>query len=318
MSCGEIGVKIGTAAHQLPTEGLICNGTLSLNSGAAITATAANTSSPAIIVYNGPIVSDGTLVPQFVLNSSGADWGYVGNVSSGVWALGYTTGNWGTTLGSSALTWNSSGNVAVTGTLVVGTTPTLGGSPTSYGSMTLAGEVGGYAGIQFTSTTGNRTFMVSTGTNCDSGVYNVTSGDWDWYVASSGTSQSSELFYVTSCNGNWTVNGTANATSDIRKKKNLQRITDHREILNAISGYRFDWRKDGKASAGLISQEVEEVIPELVDTIPAKTHQDPDGLPGEMITEPEFKALNYNGIIGVLVEAVKALQAEVDELKRAR
>jgi hypothetical protein len=62
---------------------------------------------------------------------------------------------------------------------------------------------------------------------------------------------------------------------------------------------RFDWKESGLPSYGVIAQELQEVLPELVHG------NDP-------------KTVNYNGIIGVLIEAIKELKAEVEELKNAK
>jgi hypothetical protein len=63
-----------------------------------------------------------------------------------------------------------------------------------------------------------------------------------------------------------------------------------------ISGVTFDWKDSNRSSAGVIAQEVEKVLPQLVN--------------GE-----EIKTVNYNGVIGALVEAVKELKTENDVLK---
>jgi len=55
--------------------------------------------------------------------------------------------------------------------------------------------------------------------------------------------------------------------------------------------------KDGRPSYGVIAQELEQILPELV-------------------TDTDPKTVNYNGIIGVLIEAVKELSAEIQELKK--
>ena len=59
--------------------------------------------------------------------------------------------------------------------------------------------------------------------------------------------------------------------------------------------------KDNKPSIGVIAQEVEEVIPEVVHT---------NQLDGE-----DVKSVDYGKLVGVLIEAIKELKAEVDELK---
>lgn len=85
-------------------------------------------------------------------------------------------------------------------------------------------------------------------------------------------------------------------TSDIRKKENIKKIKNPLEKLDQLNGYTFDFKEDGRPSVGVIAQEVEAIYPELVD--------------GE-----ESKSVNYNGLIGLLVESVKALREENDLLK---
>lgn len=85
-----------------------------------------------------------------------------------------------------------------------------------------------------------------------------------------------------------------NSTSDINKKTNITPIENPLEIIDAINGVRFDWRETGLPSLGVIAQEVEVVLPALVGY---------------------DKSVNYNGLIAVLIEAVKELKAQVKELK---
>lgn len=85
-----------------------------------------------------------------------------------------------------------------------------------------------------------------------------------------------------------------NSTSDINKKTNIQIIDNSLEVLDALSGYRFNWKDNGLPSLGVIAQEVETVLPELIG---------------------EDNSVNYNGIIAVLIQAVKELKAEIEVLK---
>ncbi|XWY12553.1 tail fiber domain-containing protein (plasmid) [Photorhabdus asymbiotica UENP] len=75
--------------------------------------------------------------------------------------------------------------------------------------------------------------------------------------------------------------------------------------LDQINGvlYEIETKKGFKQSGGLIAQDVQQVQPELVLS-------DKDSLSGD-----ERLRLNYNGVIGLLVEAVKELQAEIIELR---
>ena len=88
-----------------------------------------------------------------------------------------------------------------------------------------------------------------------------------------------------------------NSTSDINLKENVQTVNNALETISALRGVSFDWKETGRSSYGVIAQELEEVLPELVNT-------------------GEVKSVNYNGIIGVLIEAVKELSAEVEGLKK--
>jgi hypothetical protein len=92
-----------------------------------------------------------------------------------------------------------------------------------------------------------------------------------------------------------------NSLSDARYKTNITPITDAGKKIAAINGVSFNWLENNKPSLGVIAQEVEQVLPELVAT----------GSDG-------FKSVNYSGIIGVLIEAVKELQAEISALKGAK
>lgn len=87
-----------------------------------------------------------------------------------------------------------------------------------------------------------------------------------------------------------------NSSSDIKLKTNIQRIANPIEKVLQINGVSFNWKESGKATMGVIAQEVEAVLPELVSD-----------------TDP--KSVNYNGLIGLLIECVKDQQRQIDELR---
>ena len=87
-----------------------------------------------------------------------------------------------------------------------------------------------------------------------------------------------------------------NATSDARLKTNISEIKNGLDKISKLRGVTFKIHE--KSSAGVIAQEMEKVIPESVTT-------DKDG----------FKSVNYDMIIGYLIEAVKDLQSEIKTLK---
>ena len=90
-----------------------------------------------------------------------------------------------------------------------------------------------------------------------------------------------------------------NSTSDIKLKENIHTVQNALDVVDNLRGVSFDWKESGRSSYGVIAQELEEVLPELVG----------DG---------ETKSVNYNGIIGVLIEAIKELKKEVRDIKSAK
>ena len=110
--------------------------------------------------------------------------------------------------------------------------------------------------------------------------------------------------------GNWTAAGNVTAYSDQRLKTNVNTINDALGIVGKLRGVSFDWKGNGKPSIGLIAQEVEEVLPELVVT-------NRGTIPDTGETE-EIKSVDYGKIVGVLINAINELKAEVDELKKPK
>lgn len=87
-----------------------------------------------------------------------------------------------------------------------------------------------------------------------------------------------------------------NSASDINWKQNIETIDDPLAKVLQIRGVTFDWKHVQESSAGVIAQEVEKVFPQIV-----KNNND-------------AKVVNYNGLIGLLVEAIKQQQIQIDEL----
>jgi ribosomal protein S4 len=89
-----------------------------------------------------------------------------------------------------------------------------------------------------------------------------------------------------------------NTTSDIRLKDNIQTINNALDKVASIRGVTFTWKENGNASMGIIAQEVEAVAPEVI---------------GET---NGYKAVNYDGLIGLLIESIKDLKKEIEALKQ--
>jgi uncharacterized coiled-coil protein SlyX len=94
------------------------------------------------------------------------------------------------------------------------------------------------------------------------------------------------------------------SSSDKKLKNNIKPIPWALDKINKIGGYTFDWNEDKQdiykgTDVGVIAQEIEEVLPELVQT-----------------RENGYKAVKYDKLVSLLIEGIKDLSAEVDELKR--
>jgi len=88
------------------------------------------------------------------------------------------------------------------------------------------------------------------------------------------------------------------AFSDRRVKENIETIPNALDKVNAMRGVFFNKKSNGEHSTGVIAQEIEEVLPQVVKT-----------------REDGMKSVAYGNIAGVLIEAIKELSAEVEQLK---
>jgi len=174
----------------------------------------------------------------------------------------------------------SSGAIIVTGGVGVGGNGHFGGSITSVG-ITSSGAV-----------------TISNGTaasNYTSGALVVTGG--------------------IGCNNNLYVNGVgrfsndvvAHYSSDERLKENINPIEDALNKIDAISGVTFDWNETALEmypertgrDVGVIAQQIQSVVPELV-----------------VERENGYLAVNYEKITALLIQGIKELKAEIEELKK--
>jgi hypothetical protein len=102
--------------------------------------------------------------------------------------------------------------------------------------------------------------------------------------------------------------GYSTTISDQRLKHDINKIDNALDKVCQINGYTFTYNEDGKKSAGVIAQEIEAILPSAVETKNlAFTGQ--EGV--------EYKTVQYDQIHGLLIEAIKELKAEIEELKNA-
>lgn len=93
------------------------------------------------------------------------------------------------------------------------------------------------------------------------------------------------------------------SVSDRRKKQNIEPITNALNKVMSIGGYTFNYYNDDRRMTGVIAQELLEVLPEVVYET-----EDPEN------NSMQY-AVRHGNIVGLLIEAIKELKAEVEELK---
>ena len=111
-----------------------------------------------------------------------------------------------------------------------------------------------------------------------------------------------------SSNGNIVTVGDITAfgtVSDRNRKENIVKIDNALDKVSQISGYTFNYIGDDTPMTGVIAQELEEVLPEVVYET-----ESPDGT--------QSKAVRHGNIVGLLIESIKELKAEIDELKKGK
>ena len=99
-------------------------------------------------------------------------------------------------------------------------------------------------------------------------------------------------------NSSITAGGDVTAFSDMRIKHDIETIEGALAKVSDMRGVYFK-RNNGEAGTGVIAQEIENILPEVVK----------DG---------EYKSVAYGNMVGILIEAIKELKAEVEKLKESK
>ena len=154
---------------------------------------------------------------------------------------------------------------------------------------------------------------VISGKNMMSVNQNMMNG-WTWSDTACPTTNKVTVGYysdfggVIASGGSLTASGDVTAYSDARLKSDVVTFTNALDTVSQLRGVKYT--KDGKPSTGVIAQEVEAVMPEVVHTAD---------------DEIGTKSVAYGNMVGVLVEAVKELkdivnrqQTEIEELRNGK
>jgi hypothetical protein len=179
----------------------------------------------------------------------------------------------------------------------------------NYGSIEIDG--GAHGGWEGYSIGGRAVFMHDNSSGM--GLYDDVNNHWALRHTFNGETQ---LYYdgsskIQTSSTGCTITGDVNSTSDIRYKKNIEPIDNALEKVQSLNGVTFDWDNDAfpetehtkkpeftERATGVIAQDVEKVLPEAV-------RENSDG----------FKNVAYGNMVGLLIEAIKEQQTQIDELK---
>ena len=174
-----------------------------------------------------------------------------------------------------------------TDTLTVDENATIAGNLTVSGTLSTAGggitntaraALSAGTGISYNSSTGVITCTVDT--PAEVGLSNLSNNG-------------------NNLSGSFTATGNITAYSDERLKDNVKTIEGALDKVARMRGVTYNYKSelnDGQRGTGVIAQEMQQVMPEVVE-------------------EGEYLSVAYGNLVGVLIEAVKELKAELDQCK---
>jgi hypothetical protein len=279
----------------------LTSGALLFGSGTGAVGTFVGSTNNHAAVWNGSAWASQAVVNSLTAGSGVTLSGTTGNIT--ISASGSTSGVSSISAGTGISVNQSTGAVTITNT-----GPSLSSNNTWSGTNTFSN------GVAFT---GTSTGIARNAWNLFNSTYNTGAYN-SIFLNSGGTLATQSIVFAYNNGGSaaqqyiFAGNGTAsaanwNSTSDIRIKENVVTLNGGLDKLIQLRPVEFSYKRD-KLSApdhyGLIAQELEQVLPTLVDNSGIN-----DG------DVENIKAVSYTELIPILIKAVQELKAEVDALK---
>ena len=170
--------------------------------------------------------------------------------------------------------------------------------------------------MNFTTALNTKLAGITAGATANTGTVTSVTGSNGISVSSGTTTPGISL--SGSYTGTWAVTGAITATgnitafaSDMRLKDRKSNISNALEKVESLSGFNYTFNDEGikvvgeeqrdENQIGVSAQEVEAVLPEIVKPAPGN---------------PDYKTVQYERLVPLLIEAIKELNAEIKELKK--
>jgi len=306
---GDIALGTRTSGNYVASLVAGTNITLSNNTGEGATPTIGLTNN-AITIAGTSTSLGGTITLATITGASGI-------ISGSSQISGLTTSNLS---GTAAITNGQLANSSVT--VTAGTGMSGGGSVSLGGSVTLTNagvtsnvagsgiSVSGATGAVTITNTGVRSIAAGTGVSVS-----ATTGDSCTISIGQAVTTSSNVQFnslgigmaasATAGRIDATNDIVAFSSSDIRFKENIKPIENAIDKIRKISGNTYDWKEENKIEhgyegndVGVIAQEIEAVLPQLVQT-----------------RESGYKAVKYDKLVALLIEGIKEQQLQIEQLR---
>ena len=268
---------------------------------------------------NSVIKGENTSTTGYGVYGSGGYWenyGFLGSSNYGVYGKNNFEGNYGyfgsVSYGAYGIH-NSSGNYGYLGSDNYGVFGYNSGS-TGYGGNFFGGMYAVFG------------MVIPAGTSSHFGIYGNVAGGSGANYAIYGYGDGGIINYAGYFSGNVNVTGTFSNPSDERFKENVQPFRNALSKIKLIDVHTFNFIQmaDEKQlvlpegeQIGLIAQELEEILPELViDNVHSYDKNEGIEDAERDMEKIEYKGINYIGLIPVLIEAIKEQQEQIEELQQ--